>query len=145
VRGLRPAFEALRPELATFRDERGRELFDLPDAPRPPADAPAPARFLPDFDNLVLAHDDRTRVLTAEHRARLVTKNGLVAATILVDGMVAGTWKVARARGVATLAVQPFARLPAAARRALAAEGERLARFVEPAAKGWEVRFGDPG
>ena len=76
AQGLAPVFEALRPQLLVFKGESGRrELFDLPDAPRPGEDVPAPARFLPEFDNLVLAHADRTRLLADEHRGALVTKN----------------------------------------------------------------------
>jgi hypothetical protein len=139
LRGMRETFAAMRDELVTLRDERGRELFDLPDAPRPGGDVDAPVRFLPDFDNLVLAHDDRARVVADAHRPRLVSKNLQVAATFLVDGMVAGTWTVAKARGAATLTLQPFAAVPARARRALEAEGEALARFVEPGAKAYAV------
>jgi hypothetical protein len=139
MRGLRDAFAAVRDELVVLRDERKRELFDLPDAPRPGGDVEAPVRFLPDFDNLVLAHDDRTRVIAEAHRARIVSKNLQVAATFLVDGMVAGTWTVAKARGTATLTLQPFAPIAARARRALEAEGETLARFVEPDAKAHAV------
>jgi len=142
LRGMRDVFARLRPELAVFRDERGRELFDLPDAPRPGGDVAAPVRFLPEFDNLVLAHDDRTRVLADEHRPLVTSKNLQVAATVLVDGVVAGTWKGESARGIAVLRVAPFAALPAPARRALEAEGERLLAFTDPGAKGYEVRIG---
>jgi len=141
LRALRAAFDALRPQLVTFRDSRGRELFDLPDAPRPDEDAPAPPRFLPEFDSLVLAHDDRTRVIADEHRPRVVSKNLQVAATFLVDGVVAGTWKAARARGAAVLTATPFGTVPRAARKALEQEAESALRFVEPDAKGYEVRF----
>ena len=90
--GLRVVLERLRPQLRVFRDERGRELFDLPAAPRPDDDVPAPPRFLPEFDNLVLSHADRTRVLADEHRGAVVTKNLRVRATFLWDGFVCGTW-----------------------------------------------------
>jgi hypothetical protein len=143
LKGLRATFTAMRDELVTLHDERGRELFDLPDAPRPGGDVESPVRFLPDFDNLVLAHDDRTRVVADAHRSRLVSKNLQVAATVLVDGMVAGTWTIAKARGAATLIVRPFARIARAQLRALDAEGEALARFVEPDAKTHTVRV-DP-
>ena len=145
LRGLRETFDALRPELVTFRDERGRELFDLPDAPRPDPDVDAPARFLPEFDNLVLSHDDRTRVVAAEHRPRVVSRNLQVAATFLVDGFVAGTWKAERKRGAAVLTVQPFAPLAAPARRALEAEGLALLAFAEPDARAAEVTFASAG
>jgi len=141
LRGLRETFEALRRELAVFRDERGRELFDLPDAPRPsPDDVEVPLRFLPDFDNLVLAHADRTRVVPEAHRSRMMSRNLQVAATVLVDGFVAGTWRVERARGAAVLAVRPFGKPTRAVRRALEEEGLALLRFAEPQARGYELR-----
>ena len=143
LKGLRATFTAMRDELVTLRDERGRELFDLPDAPRPGGDVDAPVRFLPDFDNLVLAHDDRTRVVADAHRGRIVSKNLQVAATVLVDGMVAATWTIEKARGTATLAVRPFARIAKAHHRALESEGESLVRFVEPDVKAYAVRV-DP-
>jgi hypothetical protein len=124
-------FQALRPQLLVFKGERGRrELFDLPGAPRPDGDDPAPARFLPEFDNLVLAHADRTRLVADEHRGALVTKNLRVRATFLWDGMVAGTWEIRRTRSAATLTLTPFHALPARASRALTAEGEALLRFA---------------
>lgn len=144
LRGLRATFDALRPELAVFRDERGRELFDLPDAPRPDAEVDAPVRFLPEFDNLVLGHDDRARVIAPEHKPRLITKNLLVPATFLVDGFVAGTWKSERKRGVATLTVTPFVRLTKPVQTALREEGQALLRFAEAEAKDHAVVFGTP-
>lgn len=134
-------FEALRPKLVTFADDRKRELFDLPDAPRPPEEIEPPARFLPGFDNIVLSHDDRSRIVADEHRPKVVTKNLLVLPTILVDGFVAGTWKHIRKKTTATLSIAPFAKLRAPVKKALTEEGERLARFVEPEAKSWEVKF----
>ena len=142
LRGLGPAFEALRPKLRVFRDERGRELFDLPKAPRPPAATPAPVRFLPDYDNLLLGHLDRTRVVPEAHRARLATKNLRLPPTFLVDGRVAGTWRTERARAAALLVLEPFEALSRKARAELTEEGEALARFVESDAKTVEVRLG---
>ncbi|KZM79875.1 winged helix DNA-binding domain-containing protein [Cellulosimicrobium sp. I38E] len=89
---LKAAFDVLRPELVTFTGPDGEELFDLPDAPRPPGDAPVPTVLAGDFDNLVLAHDDRTRVLGDVPVKSVVSINGQVAATVLVDGRVAGAW-----------------------------------------------------
>jgi len=132
VRGLRPAFEALGDELIRLCDESGRELFDLPDAPRPPADTPAPARLLPEFDSLLLAHADRGRVIAPEHRPRLITKNLRVPAAFLLDGEVAGTWSVTRRARSATLELAPFGRLAVAARRALEREAEELLAAIEP-------------
>ncbi|MFN3651593.1 MAG: winged helix DNA-binding domain-containing protein [Armatimonadota bacterium] len=139
--GLAPVLEELRPRLAVFRDERNRELFDLPEAPRPPEETPAPPRFVADFDNLILSHADRTRVIADEHRKTVITKNALVLPTFLVDGFVAGTWKVTRQRKTAILTLSPFGAVPEAAREELTAEGDRLARFVEPAAVSCEVRW----
>ncbi len=141
MRSLADAFAALRPKLKVFHDEKGRELFDLPKAPRPPAATPAPVRFLPDYDNLVLAHADRTRVVPEAHRARLATKNLQVPATFLVDGFVAGSWKIERARSASALVLTAFEPLSRKAKAGLAAEGTSLLRFVESDAGTAEVRF----
>ncbi len=130
---LRESVEALRPELRAFRDEGGRELFDLPDAPLPDADAPAPVRFLPEYDNALLAHADRTRIVADEHRSRVFLSAGRVRATFLVDGFVAGTWKVERERGSARLEIEPFGTLREGVREALDEEGEKLVRFLQEA------------
>jgi hypothetical protein len=129
---LKPAFETLRPELITFRDDKRRELFDLRDAPRPSADQVSPVRLLPDYDNLVLGHDDRRRIIADEHRPALTTKNLQVKATFLVDGFVAGTWTIERKRQAATLTLTPFGKLAKSARSALEAEAEAMLQFVEP-------------
>ncbi|XXT23920.1 winged helix DNA-binding domain-containing protein [Sorangium sp. So ce429] len=143
---VKEVLHALREQLCVFRDERGRELFDLPDAPRPPADTAAPARFLPDYDNLLLAHDDRTRVIADEHRPRIVMSANLrILPTFLVDGFVAGTWTIERKKATAALVVEPFEALGKAAREQLAEEGEALVRFVEEDAGAFEVRFGKNG
>lgn len=142
--GLKSAVAALKPELRTFRDERGDELLDLLDAPLPSAGVPAPPRFLPEFDNLILSHADRTRVVTDEHRPAIFLSAGRVRATFLVDGFVAGTWKIERTPGreaTATLMIEPFTPLSGDARAALAAEGERLLRFAADEAGSHVVRF----
>lgn len=144
LKGLKPVLDALRPELVTFRDERKRELFDLPDAPRPPAATPAPARFVAAYDNLILAHADRTRIIADAHRPLVVSRNLRVAPTFLVDGFVAGTWAAARARAAATLTVSPFAPLPPGPQADLTEEAERLVRFLEPDAATFDVRFEAP-
>ncbi len=131
VSKLRDTFEALRKKLITFKDERGRELFDLPDAPRPKEDVEAPVRLLPEWDNLMLGHDDRARVIPPQHRAALNTRNLQLPGTLLVDGFVSGTWK-ATDRGV-TLAT--FGKLPRATLAALESEALSLARFLERPAK----------
>jgi hypothetical protein len=143
LRGAKQILTRLSPELVTFRDEQNRELFDLPDAPRPAADVPAPPRFLPEFDNLVLSHADRTRVIADEHRGHVVTKNLRVRAIVLYDGFACGTWDVERKKTSVALRVTPFGPLPAHAVRALTTEAEALLGFVEPDATA-TVRFDDP-
>jgi hypothetical protein len=146
LQGVRGVLDGMRPRLSVFRDERGRELFDLPEAPPPEDDVPAPPRFLPEFDNLLLAHADRRRVLADEHRP-LVTmpKNLRIRATFLVDGFVAGTWRVERKRKAATLYATPFGPIAQDAADALLAEGEGLVRFLEPDAGAFDVAMDTPG
>jgi hypothetical protein len=139
--GMAPVFQALRPRLRVFRDERKRELFDLPEAPRPPEDTCVPARFVADFDNLIISHADRTRIIADEHRPPVFGKNAVIQPTILVDGFVAGMWKVTRERKAAVVTVSPFAPLPDRAREELEQEGEHLARFLEPDTDRAEIRF----
>ena len=144
--GLREVVERLKPRLRTFRDEQDRELFDVPDAPLPDPDIPAPPRFLPRFDNALLSHDDRTRIVSDEHRQRLNAGNGMGSVgTFLIDGFVGGTWRTEQGRGKSSLVIRPFGPLVAVDRDALAGEGERLLRFaVGPAeAASFEVRFTD--
>ncbi len=133
--------DALRAGLRAFYDERGVELFDLPDAPRPAADTPAPPRFLPEYDNLLLAHADRRRVAADRDRPMIFLSAARVRATFLVDGFVAGTWRTERSGTLATLVIEPFAPLPAAARDGLAEEGERLIRFSDDRARDFAIRF----
>jgi hypothetical protein len=140
---LREVTDRLRPRLVTFRDEQGKELFDLPDAPRPAPDTLSPPRFLPEFDNLTLSHADRTRVIADDYRKVIASKNGMVPATVLVDGFVSGTWKTERTRGEVTLVIEPFEPLAEKDRDALAEEGERLVRFIGEGAEAFEVRFAE--
>jgi hypothetical protein len=143
LKALRGVVDALRPELDILQDERGRELFDLRGAPRPPEDAPAPPRFLPEYDNLIVSREG-ARFVADAHRPSVSLSALRVRATFLVDGFVAGTWKITRARAKATLDVEPFATLPVAARRALGDEAARLVRFQEPDATEHDVRFAKP-
>jgi hypothetical protein len=133
--GLRAVFDRLRPELRTFSDERGRELFDVIDGLLPPGDAPAPPRFLPDYDNLVLSHEDRTRVVPDTVRQTVLWDWG----ALLVDGFVAGTWKLEREKGRARLRVGTFATLAPAEAAAVGEEGARLSRFMAADASGHDV------
>lgn len=140
VKGAKDAFERLRLELVTFEGERKREYFDLPHAPRPDESVPAPIRYLPDFDNLMLGHSDRSRVIKDEYRQRVATANLRTLATFLVDGVTAGTWKTEVKKKTASLLLSPFEPLAKADIDALVDEGERLLRFVEPGASGYDVR-----
>jgi DNA glycosylase AlkZ-like len=126
LRGFREVVDRLRPELRTFRSEAGMELFDLPDAPRPPAESPAPARLVAPFDNLLLSHADRSRVVDDDARKQIVSKNGIVSGTVLVDGFVAGIWKLARGRPAASVEITAFRRLAAGEHAAVEAEAHRL-------------------
>jgi hypothetical protein len=143
LQGLREAFDALRPKLSVFKGERGKELFDLPDAPRPPEDVAAPARFLPEFDNLIVSRTD-ARFLAAHHRSSVFLSALRVLPTFLVDGFVAGTWKLDRAKSSAALVIEPFAALSRKACEELAGEGNKLLRFAEADAGSFEVRFAKP-
>ena len=138
---LREPLERLRPELRVFRSQNGDDLFDLPDAPRPRGTTSAPPRFLPEFDNVLLAHADRSRIIPAGYRPRIASMNGMVPATILVDGFVRGTWKVERHRRAARLVIEPFARLGRTDRAGLEKEGLRLLSFVAPGVDDYDVEF----
>ncbi len=143
--GLREVVDRLRPRLRAFRDERGRELFDVPNAVRPDADTPAPPRFLPEYDNLLLSHDDRSRFFPVDDRVRtrLFGADRKVSGAVLHDGFVSGTWRMDRDRDgeTAAIVVEHAPRLNQRARSAVAAEGRRLLRFLAPDAGADDVRL----
>jgi hypothetical protein len=142
--GLRAVVERLRPRLRTFRDEHSRELLDVPDAPLPDPDTSAPARFLPRFDNALLSHADRVRIVSDEYRKRIIAGGGMGSVgTFLVGGFVRGTWKTEQIRNKATLVIESFEALPREHRDAVAEEGEHLLRFIAEfeSAQTPEVRF----
>jgi hypothetical protein len=140
--GLREVVERLRPGLRTFRDERGRELFDLPEAPRPDPDTPAPPRFLPEYDNVLLSHADRARFLSGS-RPWAHGVAGPVRGSFLYDGMLRGLWRLEtdRGTGAVTLEISEIEPLTKRATSAVAAEGRRLLRFLASDADGFDVRF----
>ncbi len=121
----------LRPQLRSFTDQHGAQLWDVPDGLMPDADRPVPVRFLPDYDNLLLSHADRTRVIAAEHRPLIFSGNG-ISATVLVDGFAAARWRLDRGPRSATLVIQPFAKLTTTDRTAIAEEAMRLLELLAP-------------
>ncbi|GHF79576.1 winged helix DNA-binding domain-containing protein [Streptomyces filamentosus] len=137
---LRPVFERLRPRLLSFRDESGTELFDLPDAPRPDEDVPAPPRFLPEFDNLLLSHADRTRIVPAAYKGRTWTVNQ-AHRVFLLDGTLAGLWHLEETKGRTLLTVEPFAPLTRADRAALTDEAERTLRLTASEGDAYDLVF----
>jgi hypothetical protein len=136
---LREVADGLRPRLDTFRDERGRDLLDLPDAPRPGPDTPAPPRFLPPFDNALLSHADRRRIVPEEYRRQVTA--GLGGLTLLVDGFARGVARIRRERATARLVVAPFAPLSDDDADAVIAEGARLLAFAAADADAHDVHF----
>ena len=142
--GLREVFDRLRPDLITFNDDRGRELFDLPDAPRPDPETPAPPRFLPEYDNVLLAHADRARFVEDDLRRR-VQDEGLVVGSLLVDGRAGGTWTTARRRTETTLTVRLLVPVSEGDRSAIVDEGSALLAFMAPEADSRRVEFAPDG
>ena len=132
---LRDDFERLRPQLLTFRDERGVELFDLPDAPRPHENTTAPVRFVSEYDNILLSHADRSRIIPTEHlKRKMLSPNGTSSATVLVDGFSQGFWSLKLAGDVATVEIQPLCQWAASDAAAVEAEAGRLFEFAAPGA-----------
>jgi Winged helix DNA-binding domain len=135
--GMREILERLRSRLVTYRDESGRELFDVPGAPFPDPDMPAPVRFLPEYDNIALSHDDRTRVID-----RKLTEDIWMRGSIIVDGFVRGTWRIDTKRGESVLRIGLFDQVSASERVDVEAEAHELAAFLAPDARTREVVIG---
>ena len=140
--GLRAVVERLRPRLRSFRDERGAELLDVPGAPLPDPRVPAPPRFLPEFDNVLVAYADRARIVEERHNPGVIATLGRP--TVLIDGWVRGHWQIVREERAATLVVEPFVALSQRNAAALRAEGRRLLGFAAPDAGTREVRVSAP-
>jgi Winged helix DNA-binding domain len=126
---LREVTDRLGGRLHTFRDENGKELLDVRGARLPDPETPAPPRFLPEFDNVLLGHADRTRIIAEEHRKLVFLTATRMMGTVLLDGWVGGRWKITRSRGSATLVVEPFKRLAATDKAAVSAEAAALLKF----------------
>ncbi len=142
VPGIRDALTRMRPDLAVFRDEAGRELFDLPNAPRPRGDTPAPVRFFGEYDNVFLSHQDRSRIIDADHAKRYrISTNGRRSLTFTYDGFVGGMWQWEVKRGVATIVANTLEKLPRAAMDEIDAEAEALLRYLEPDADEFVVNL----
>jgi hypothetical protein len=141
--GMREVFERLRPRLRTFRDERDRELFDLEDAPRPDPSTPAPPRFLPEYDNVLLSHADRSRFAPEAEQTALATGSRPVHGTVLVDGRVRATWAIDHdhEQEAAVLTVDRAGRLTKRQASSVEAEGRRLVRFLHPGTRDPDVRL----
>lgn len=140
--GMRARFESLRVKLTVFHDERGKELFDLPHAPRPDEETVVSPRFLGEYDNILLSHVDRTRIIPVVHRKQIASRNGQVPGTILIDGFVGGMWRMVKSRPRATLRITPFVRLSKAHRAELISEGEALLECAAPDARTRNIVFG---
>ena len=140
---MREVFERLRPRLKVFRSERGTELFDLPKAPRPAGETQTPVRLLPDYDNILLAHADRTRIMAQGQHLGLFSSNGVMQGSVIVDGFVRAKWAPVNAKGATTLVITPFDKtIPKTDQPSIAQEGLRLLDFLAPDEK-HDVRF-DP-
>ena len=143
ITGLREVVARLRPQLCSFRDENGKELLDVPDGAFADPDTPAPVRFLPEYDNLLLSHADRSRVLCGLGPG-LPYPTGKWIGQVLLDGFFRSYWKITEEDGVATLTIDRFIPAPGdppGAVGEIGAEGERLLAFVAPEAAERQVRF----
>ncbi|WP_328443974.1 winged helix DNA-binding domain-containing protein [Amycolatopsis sp. NBC_00438] len=127
-------------DLRRYRDPDGRELLDLPELTVPEEDVPTPARLLGPFDQTILSYADRTRVISDEHRKRVITQNGLVKGTLLAGGYVRGFWELKASRKAAAVELTPFEKLPKRDLQALESAAARLLSWAEPGAETREVR-----
>jgi winged helix DNA-binding protein len=141
VTRLGDVFERLRPRLRVFHDEAGRELFDLPDAPHPDPETPAPVRFIADYDNLLLSHADRSRFVGDLERATFTYQDGPIPGMLMVDGMAVGQWHLRRDGGAATVVLRLVRRLSGDKEAAVQSEADATLRFSVPNAEAHSVEF----
>jgi hypothetical protein len=137
--GARELLDRLDPALRTFRDENGRKLFDVEDGPLPDPGTPAPPRFLPEFDNILLSHADRTRVIEGTRKPPIPPGNGASQGTVLIDGFMRAGWKLARTEERAEVVLTPYARLSRADTAAVTDEALRLLTFLAPGSDSRDV------
>jgi hypothetical protein len=142
---LREVTDRLGRRLLHFTDENGKELLDVRGAPLPDPETPAPPRFLPEFDNVLLGHADRSRIIADEHRKLVFLSASRMMGTVLLDGWVGGRWKITRTRDSATLVVEPFRRLAGVDEAAVGAEGAGLLRFSVADVQSHDVQIVRPG
>jgi winged helix DNA-binding protein len=139
--GLREVVDRLRPRLRTFRDEAGRELFDVEEGLIVDADTPAPIRFLPQYDNVFLSHDDRSRILVGGVKVEdLVWKGG-----VLIDGYLGAAWRIRRDKKAATMTITRYVPITGEQRAEIEAEGERLFAFLAADAGSRSIQLVDAG
>ena len=138
--GLRAVIARLRPSLIAFRDGRGRELLDLPDAPRPDPETPAPTRFLPEYDNILLSHDDRGRIIGDTAGLSIPAGRGGELGSVLVDGFLGGMWRITREHGKATLMIETVASWTKADHATVVDEGVRFLAFIAADARDHEIQ-----
>jgi hypothetical protein len=137
---LREVTDRLGDRLRKFRSEDGMELLDLPEAPRPGPDTPAPVRLIAEFDNLILSHADRSRVMSEEARQRMFTRNGVFPGSVLVNGFLAAIWRITRSSKAITLTLEPFGDLSSKIKDEIGGEAGQMLTFAAPGAE-HDIRF----
>ncbi|WP_234293169.1 winged helix DNA-binding domain-containing protein [Fictibacillus sp. FJAT-27399] len=138
---IHEVIEKIKPHLEIFFDEDGNELLDVPNAEFPDVDTPVPVRFLAEFDNILLSHKNRARIIADEYRSRVFTVNGIIKATFLIDGFVYGLWRIKSQRNSTTLIIEPFKPLSQIEKDELVFEGTKLLDFAAGDSKVKDIQF----
>jgi hypothetical protein len=141
MRSVQVVLDRLAAQLVRFSDESGRVLYDLPDAPRPTEEVPAPPRLLGDWDTVLLGHAEHSRVVDAEVRRRLMTSNGRLRPCLMVDGRVVGGWSVEQSGSTALLSLEPYVPVPRAGLTSAAGEAADLLSWLSPGTTGHDVQI----